>query len=158
MIKVYITGGAKTGGHGKLKRGKGEWVPDAEMTGDDYKVLAQKHIAMASQKIDRVDGRIDKLQAFCAVPRAEARHTLHPSHVMHTHESGEQKAQRRDRERAKHDIAAFNRLKAQGGAQATNAVARFERTAEKMAWLPAPAGGAAEEKAPCPDPETERHV
>ena len=48
---------------------------------------------------------------------------------------------------AKHDIAAFNRLKAQGGAQATNAVARFERTAEKMAWLPAPAGGAAEEKA-----------
>ena len=25
----------KAGGHGRLKRGKGEWVPDAEMTGAD---------------------------------------------------------------------------------------------------------------------------
>ena len=52
--------------------------------GADYHLLAQKHIAMASQKIDKVGGRIDSLQAFCAVPRADARHTLHPSHVQPT--------------------------------------------------------------------------
>ena len=68
------------------------------------------------------------------VAQAHAPYTLDPAHVTHTNLNGEQAARKRDRERAKRDISAFNQARTQGGVKGAIAVSRWERSSKKFAW------------------------
>ena len=68
------------------------------------------------------------------VAQAHAPYTLDPAHVTHTNLNGEQAARKRDRERAKRDISAFNQARTQGGVKGAIATSRWERSSKKFAW------------------------
>ena len=73
MIKAYVTNGAITGGGGKLKAKGGGTLPDELMTHVDYVHLAQKHVASAAQRYDRLGERLARLNDFVCVPRIACR-------------------------------------------------------------------------------------
>ena len=66
MIKAYVTGGAKCGGGGKMPKPK---KAEDEMTTHDYSSLAQSHVILATQRFDKIGGRINSLQEFASVPK-----------------------------------------------------------------------------------------